>query len=194
MKLFKFEEYRLKISEEALAIKAFRDIWERDTSKTKGKAIQELSYIYFFCDPRSDYMFLVDEETRSLKIKEQEGLDPSWEPDKLIQSAMEVYKYLTTSTGTLLLQDTRELIDKMRTQLKEIDLSKTDERGKPIYTLNMITATIKLIPGLLKDLSEAEKAVNAEVEEASEARGDAVKHLFEDGFNFQQQTNTDFGE
>lgn len=194
MKLFKFEEYRLKISEEALAIKAFRDIWERDKSPVKSKAIQELSYIYFFCDPRSDYMFLVDEETRSAKIKEQEGLSNKWKPDKLILEAMDVYKYLTTSTGTLLLQDTRELIDKMRKQLKEIDLSKTDDKGKPIYTLNMVTATIKLIPGLLRDLSEAEKAVNAEVEEASEARGEAVKHLFEDGFNFQQQADTDFGE
>lgn len=194
MKLFKFEEYKLKISEEALAIKAFRDIWERDKTTNKGKAIQELSYIYFFCDPRSDYMFLVDEDTRSAKIKEQEGLSSKWKPDKLIKDAMDVYKYLTTSTGTMLLQDTRELIDKMRKQLKEIDLSKTDDKGKPIYTLSSVTATIKLIPGLLKDLSEAEKAVNAEVEEAAEARGDAVKHLFEDGFNFQQQTDTDFGE
>lgn len=192
MKLFKFEEYKLKISEEALAIKAFRDIWERDKSKTKGKAIQELSYIYFFCDPRSDYMFLVDEDTRSAKIKEQEGLEDDWKPDAKIKNAMEVYKYLTQSTGTLLLQDTRELIDKMRAQLKEMDLSAVDKNGKPVYTLNMVTSTIKLIPGLLRDLSEAEKAVNAEVEEAAEARGDAVKHLFEDGFNFQQQTDADF--
>lgn len=184
MKLFQFVNFQVKISEEALSIKAFRDIWQRDKSKEKLKAQQELGFIYFFCDPRSDYMFLIDEDTRMEKIIEQEGMPEGWKPDEKVEKAMEVYKYLTTTSSSLLLQDTRELINKVRAQLKEIDLSLRDGNGKPIYTLNTVTSTIKQIPGLIKDLNEAEKAISSEIEENSKMRGSGIKKIFEDGFNF----------
>lgn len=183
MRLFKFEEYRLKMSEEALAIKAFRDLWERDKSKDKGRAISELGYIYFFCDPRSDYMFLVDETTRSEKIKEQEGLSKKWQPDEKVKAAMEVYKYLIDTEGSLLLNDTRALVSKMRDQLKAINFNGCDEKEK-LVMLEKAARTVKMIPGLLKDLADAERTVFADIEEDAEARGEAVKHLFEDGFDF----------
>jgi uncharacterized protein YoxC len=184
MKLFQFVNFQVKISEEALSIKAFRDIWQRDKSKEKLKAQQELGFIYFFCDPRSDYMFLIDEDTRMEKIIEQEGMPEGWKPDEKVEKAMEVYKYLTTTSSSLLLQDTRELINKVRAQLKEIDLSLRDSNGKPIYTLNTVTSTIKQIPGLIKDLNEAEKAISSEIEENSKMRGSGIKKIFEDGFGF----------
>lgn len=185
MKLFSFNNFKLNISEEALSIKAFRDLWERDKSAKKDKAIQELGFIYFFCDPRSDYMFLIDEDTRMEKIIEQEGLPKNWKPDEKIEKAMEVYRYLTTSPSSLLLQDTRELVDKVRAQLKEIDLTLLDDKGKPIYSISTITSTIKQIPGLIKDLNEAEKAITSDIEETAKMRGSGVKKLLEDGFNFQ---------
>lgn len=55
MKLFKFEQYKVTISEEAFAMKPFKQIWNRDKSQSKDKAISELSYVYFMQDPRSDY-------------------------------------------------------------------------------------------------------------------------------------------
>ena len=72
IKLFKYEGYKLNISEEALLLKPFKEIWQRDKSKNKDKALQELGYIYFMSDPRSDYQYLVDEEERSKAIKEGE--------------------------------------------------------------------------------------------------------------------------
>jgi hypothetical protein len=35
MKLFKYEGYQITISEEALLLKPFADIWKRDRSKSK---------------------------------------------------------------------------------------------------------------------------------------------------------------
>lgn len=75
MKLFSFEGFKIKISEEALNIKAFRDLIKRDKSIDKSKALLELGYIYFFCDPRSDYAFIVDKEEKAAMIKTHEGLD-----------------------------------------------------------------------------------------------------------------------
>lgn len=185
MRLFRFEEYRLKISEEALAIKAFRDIWERDKSKDKGRAIGELGYIYFFLDPRSDYMFLVDEETRAAKICEQEGLPPKWKPDKLVKQAMEVYKYLVTSEKSELLADTRAMVSRIRAELRDFNFTNITDPEKRLNMIDKAAKTTKIIPELIRNLNDAEKAVMDDIEEQSEARGDAVKHLFEDGFNFE---------
>ena len=55
MKLFRYEGYNITISEEALLLKPFKTLWDRDKSKDKYKAMQELGYIYFMEDPRSDY-------------------------------------------------------------------------------------------------------------------------------------------
>ena len=55
MKLFKYEGYKITISEEALALIPFKKIWTRDRSTNKNRAISELGFIYFMADPRSDY-------------------------------------------------------------------------------------------------------------------------------------------
>ena len=91
MKLFKYESYKITISEEALLLKPFKKIWDRDKSKSKEKALSELGFIYFFCDARSDYQYIVDEELRKEQIKEGEGMSKDWQPDKLVEEAMEFY-------------------------------------------------------------------------------------------------------
>ena len=45
----------------------------------------ELGFIYFFCDVRSDYQYIVDPEDRMREIKLGEGLPEDWEPDKLVK-------------------------------------------------------------------------------------------------------------
>ena len=72
MKLFRYEGYKVVISEEAFALKVFRQIWNRDRSVNKDKAIMELGYVYFMTDPRSDYQYIVDEDERSKAIIEGE--------------------------------------------------------------------------------------------------------------------------
>ena len=55
MKLFKYDAYKITISEEAFALSPFRKIWNRDRSTNKNRAISELGFIYFMADTRSDY-------------------------------------------------------------------------------------------------------------------------------------------
>ncbi len=186
MKLVKFENWQLVITEEALLVGAFAALWRRDRTKNKTKALQELGIIYFLCDPRSDYMFITDEEERLNMIKEQEGLPKSWKPDKTLLKAMDAYKTLTQTTSALLLEDTKVLINKVREQMKAIDLSEVDEKGKPIYTLNTITSTIKQIPALTKNLKEAEDALTKELEELGRMQGQRAKKILEDGFNMEE--------
>ena len=182
MKLFKYEGYKVVISEEAFALKVFRQIWNRDRSVNKDKAIMELGYVYFMTDPRSDYQYLVDEEERSKAIIEGEGLPNNWKPDKIVTEAMQFYSRFKP-TAALLLEDTRYAVDKLRKLLREIDLNQLDDKGKPIYTLNSITATIKQVPSLAKDLDEAEKALASEMRSGGKMRGQGEKTIFEDNLD-----------
>nr|DAI06391.1 MAG TPA: hypothetical protein [Crassvirales sp.] len=179
MKLFRYEGYNLTISEEALALKAFRQVWNRDKSASKERAIMELGYCYFMEDPRSDYQYIVDREERSKSIKEGEGLRPNWEPDTTVKEAMKLYASFKT-TSALLLEDTRVAVDKLRQLLRDIDLTKEDDKGKPVYTLNTVTATIKQIPSLIKDLDEAERALVKELAQNDKVRGAQEKAIYED--------------
>ena len=179
MKLFRYEGYKLHISEEAFVLKPFKEIWNRDKSKNKDKALQELAYVYFMCDPRSDYQYIVDEDDRAKAIKEGEGIDSKWKPDNKVIMAMEFYKQFKP-VSALLLEDTRVAVDKLRQLLRNIDLTEVDDKGKPIYTLNTVTATIKQIPSLVKDLDEAEKAIAKEIMESDKVRGAQEKSMYED--------------
>ena len=179
MKLFKYEGYKITISEEALLLKPFKKIWDRDKSKNKDKAMEELGFIYFFCDPRSDYQYIVDEDLRMEEIKKGEGMPDKWKPDGIVDEAIFFYNSFKTSSA-LLLEDTRYAVDKLRKMIKEIDLTLTDDHGKPIYTLNSITSTIKQIPGLVKDLDEAERTIAKEIMQNDKVRGAQEKAMYED--------------
>lgn len=179
MRLIKYEGYNIVISEEALLLKPFRTLWKRDRTQNKEKALMELGYCYFMEDPRSDYQFIVDREERSKQIKLGEGINESWEPDNAVKEAMQFYASFKTPSA-LLLEDTRMAIDKLRQLLRDIDLNAVDDKGKPIYTLNVITSTIKQIPSLVKDLDEAERALAKELSQSDKVRGAQEKSMYED--------------
>lgn len=182
MKLFKFEDYKLVISEEALLIKDFAAIWKRDRTVDKKIALMELGYIYFLVDPRSDYSFILDETEKSEIIKKQEGLPSKWKPDDLVKSAIDTYKFLTQTTSSLMLHDVRAAMDKLRLYIRDLDLSETDKNDKPKYTLNSYTSALSGMPDLIEKLIKIEKIVHEELEETGRMRANKMKKVTEDGF------------
>lgn len=178
VKLFKIEGYSVDVTPEALLLKPFRDIWESDESESKDIAMMKLAYIYYMEDPRSDYQYIVDRQSRKAEVLKGLGFDNFIEDD-LILKACDLYKsFKPISAG--LLEDTRYVVDKLRKELREMDFNERDDKGKPVYTLQTITATLKQIPALIKDLDEAEKALNKDIMAESQARGSQTKALLED--------------
>ena len=176
MKLFKYEGYRIVISEEVLLLKPFKKIWDRDKTKNKEKAYMELGFIYFYCDPRSDYQYLTDEEERLKAIKEGEGIPDKWNPDNIVKEAMNFYNGFKP-TSALLLEDTRNMVNGYRAKLREIT---KDMSNLEIKDIKDIGAIIKQIPALVKDLDEAERAVSKEIIESNKVRGSQEKSIYED--------------
>lgn len=179
MKLFRYDSYKVVISEEAMAIKAFRDIWEADGSADKGLALQELGYVYFMCDPRSDYMVISDEAERSSAIREQEGLPMRWRPGPLVKRAMEVYSGFKTPSA-MLMEDLWASIGKLRATLRSMDLTEKDAGGKPVYKAGDFASTLERLLKLVPALKEAERQMNSDMAEAGRMRGGGEKTVFED--------------
>lgn len=182
LKLFKYENYKVTISEEALLLKPFKVIWDRDKSKSKDKALNELGFIYFFCDPRSDYQYLTDEDQRKEAIKEGEGLPMKWQPDKLVNAAIDFYNTFKP-IASLLLEDTNYAVNKLRQQLRKINYDERDDKGKLVYNLSVVTSTIKQVLPLAKELDEAQRLLNSEMSQNSKMRGQGEKTIFEDDLN-----------
>ena len=181
MRLMKFEGYTLTIEPEALVIKSIRTLWKRDKTQSKERALAELGYIYFMVDPRSTYSYLTDLADRSEKIVLEEGLPKNWKPDKIVQEAMKSYGDSVITTSSLLLEDTRVAVDKLRKYLRDIDLTAEDDKNKPKYPLNTVTSSIKLVPSLAEDLMKAERIVAQEIVESNKMRGQKEKTILEDG-------------
>lgn len=179
IKLFKYEGYTVSVEPEALMLIPFKTLYDRDKSEFKSLAMQELAYIYFMADPRSDYQYLVDDEVRSVEVIQALGMPEGWEPDDAVDRAMTFYKsFKPISAG--LLEDTRFVVNKLRCELRNMDFNERDDKGKPVHTLQSITATLKQIPSLAKDLDEAERTLSKDIIAETKARGSQSKALLED--------------
>ena len=177
MKLLKYEGYKVVIEPELLTLKPFKQIWTRDKTVNKDKALAEIAFIYFMTDPRSDYQYLVDDNERMEAIKEGEGLPAKWQPDKVVTEAMNFYMSFKPISA-LLLEDTRFMVDKYRKRLKAQEFDELE-----IKDLKEAGALIKQIPSLVKDLNEAEKALNSEMRESGRMRGQGEKSLMDDSLD-----------
>ena len=174
MKLFRYEGYEVRVAPEALALKPFKKLWNRDKSKSKESVMQELAFLYFYCDPRSDYQYITDDEDRMTAVKEGIGLAAAWKPDKTLIEAIDLYRTFEAPSSALL-RVALEGVDKVQKLLK--DLEPDDTKSLKEY----LTA-LKMIPEVASMIKDAEKAINAEME-YGEARGAVEKSMFDDGLD-----------
>jgi hypothetical protein len=182
MHLLTFENWEMKVSPELLLIKSFRDLYRSDKTRNKEFFLKELSYIYFMIDPRSTYMYITDEKKRSETIIQQEDLKNThgdFQINDTLKECMKWYKKHTTTTSTLMLEDTLIAADKIREFLRNIDFSKVDANGKPVYNVQQVTSAMKNIMDIIPQLKELEKKVTRDVEDKTRT-GVMDKNMFED--------------
>ena len=180
MHLIEYNNYQITPTEEAFLIAPIRKLYNSDKTKNKEKFMQLLSVIYFYADPRSSYNYITNDEDRLKEIIVQEGLPSNFKIDKALQEAIEIYKKHVITSSCLLLQDTKEVIENMRKVLKSIDWEGLEEKDK-VNAVKTVASITSMIPKIVKDLTEAEKAVTKEIEEQGRARGGQSKTLMEDG-------------
>lgn len=171
MKLITVEDFQIKIADEALLVKPFRRLWNMDRSQGKEQFYKQMSVLFYTYSPSSNYAYIIDENERMKEVLAQEGIQ-DFKVTPEFKVAVDVYKRLTKTTSSELLADVRMTIEKVREALKSIKFENLEEKDK-VGVINTVTTVVSKIPKLVKDLSEAEKAVNKELEEQGNARGSA---------------------
>ena len=140
-----------------------------DRSASKEQFYKQMSLLFFCYSPSSNYAYIMDEKERMKEVMEQEGISEI-KNNAEFKAAVEVYKKLVKTASSELLEDTRLIIDKMRQALKSIDFDSLEDKDA-VNAVKTVATVVGMIPKLVKDLTEAEKAVAKEAEESSKARG-----------------------
>ena len=182
-KLIELKNGQIQVSDEALLVKPIRDLYKEDRTKGHDHFLSEMSYLYFMCDPRSDYSYITDLNERAAVVIEQEGLPKNFKPSPKLSLAMAQYEKLTVTTSSLLLADMRFGIDKIRRFFRDFDFEHdVDDSGRPKYTLSSISTTLRQMLPMITELSKAEAALKQELAEVTRTKGgDMNNSIFEDG-------------
>lgn len=110
MNIFQIENNKVVVQTEALLIPNFKVIFDRDNSKSKEKAIAELSYVYFMADYKSLYL-AYPESQRTKQITMDIVKDDKWIPDESIKSAIIKYEELQNTPTLRLLKSARHALE-----------------------------------------------------------------------------------
>jgi hypothetical protein len=185
MRLFNMDtdSFELSFDPEVLTIREFNKIIKRDRSPGKVIAIAELSYIWFFCDYKSDFVQIIDEGERSIEIINSLGaLDAKkWKVDSTVQAGIDKYKSLSTTITSRMLEDARSIVDNMSKWAKNAALNLDEMVGdRPRYDISKVQAFIRDLPKMQDTLNSLEDKVLREKDSSDAHRGSQEKSMLED--------------
>ena len=180
MKLFSCTNgFDVEVSDELYTIREFSNLVEA-RKKNKKLIEKELAYIYFFADMSSDFQFQTNELERHKDLIKYLDLPSGWKKDKVLEEAIEAYKYLSQSASSRLLQSVYIGVDKIKSQLESIDLNERDKGGKPVWNIKQINDTIKGLPSLMESIEKAEKQFIKSQETSTNIRNNKSKSTYDD--------------
>lgn len=187
MKLFEMKNWELTVREEAWGLAPFAKILKRDRTKDKSKAMKDMLFIWLFCDIKSDFQYLTDENERAEVIKKEINLPSSWTVDAAIKTGIDCYRKHSTTVIQKLYMNSLVSAQAIGNYLSNTEalLAERDSYGKPIYDIAKITASVQKVPKLMSDLKAAYKEVVKEQEDMDNRnKGSRKMNMFEDGLQF----------
>jgi hypothetical protein len=184
MEVFEIKDDQVVFSPQALMLEPFADIWNRDKSKGKTKALTEMAAVYFYTDYKSDFSEMLNDDEKLSTIKSViVGMDPKWEPDDLFKKACKFYSSRQETPATLLLEDARHAVQSVRKFLREIDMSE-EVGGRPKHDIKKVIDSLGQLNKVTEALFELESQVKKQIQQKDDTmRGGKEKSLFEDGID-----------
>lgn len=185
MKIIYYEDFQIKLADEAFLVRPIRKLFHQDRSERKEQFWRQMSYMYFVVSPASSYSYILDPEERSKAVIEQEGLPSDFKPSELLLEAMQIYRKLTITPSQKLLDSALVAADTVSKFLRNPDiLIEEDDKGKPKHTVSEITRALRDVEGITNSLQNLQKKVEQELQEDSgKARGSQELTLGDVGFD-----------
>lgn len=181
MKLFNLNRktFEVEFEEAALLLSPFAALFKRDKTKNKEVATNEMAYIYFFTDPKSDYQIELDDNIRTSEILKDLKLPKGWKPDKLVKEAIEFYRSRSrTATSAMYEAALAAAASVNKICLESDDLIQSAD--DPIAAAQKIMMILEKIPKAMANLSAAHKELIKEQQDAEgKTKGSKVFNTFE---------------
>ena len=178
--LFDLKDRKVIVSAETLLIPEFKDIYSRDTSKDKAKAIQQLSYVYFIADYKSPYVSSLSPDALKRVVGKDFMKDEGYEPDSKVSAAIDKYKELQRTPSMLLLDASIQTVHNLTDYLQNVDLQERDKNDKPIYKPSDVTSSLAKIGAIVDSLNKVRANVEREILATAQLRGHRKKGNRED--------------
>jgi hypothetical protein len=159
---------------EALTLKAFKDLWSKDKTKTKEKALTDLAYIYHLMDPRSPFSQYPKSE-RLGKVKEIVCGDMNYKESKEVKACIEVYKELEESIEIKLFNAAIEAAALLITYIENFNVE--DAEGKDIKDM---VSVIEKIPKVVVNIKDLRDKVAAGESITSKMKGNITVSKYEE--------------
>ena len=170
--LFDIVGNTITIKPESLVVPEFRKIWERDKTKDKKKAFNEISYIVFLCNKSDKNPYKNYSETDRIEmLKKDFNIDKL---DDLIIEGINKYKKLKITRYERVVNaalDSLEDIEGYYLGIKEQDKTKFD--------INEYLGSMEKLGKAVKSLRELEKQLESDRVEGTKVRGDNEIGLYE---------------
>lgn len=160
--MFEFKENKIILDPNVLSLPWFKEIWDKDKTKTKEEAIQTLTYIFYLVDYKSPYYHLSEVQRRENIIKDLMG--GKYRETKEVITAIEKYKEFTRTLSSELLESVKNLMYNMRKYYDTIafDTSKDSDIELEMKKADSIQKSIASIGKTLDSLQSLEERVKKE--------------------------------
>lgn len=170
--LFDIVGNTITIKPESLVVPEFRKIWERDKTKEKKRAFNEISYIVFLCNksvknPYKNY----SESDRIVMLKKDFSIE---EVDKLITEGIEKYKKLKITRYERVVNAALDSLEDIEGYY--LDIKKQD---KDKFDITEYLGSMEKLGKAIKSLRELETQLETDRAEGSKVRGDSEIGLYE---------------
>lgn len=180
--LFIVENNVAKPNIETLLISPFKEIWERDKTKTKEIAINEFTYIELMVSKKKSnpYAGYTDEQ-RAQKLKEV-LFDITWNPDRLIEQGLAKYVEFQKEASLTYSYyiSVCNAAEKMKTFFDTFDMNERNERtGLPIHRPSDIVRALNETDKVLQNLNAIKEKVEQELFEQTKTKGNKQINPFE---------------
>ncbi|GHV61218.1 hypothetical protein FACS1894195_1390 [Bacteroidia bacterium] len=174
--LLYIENNAVRATPEALLLKEFKAIWDKDKSKDKAKALSAFAYIKFMLHPGKDNPFYgyKKEDERKGQSRREKILEklPDFDEElysKEIEYAMELYENLANeaSPSKRYYDACVTGIDKQIRFLETVKFEERDDKGRAVHTPKDTNQILKDAHGTLDSLNKMKAQVDAEMFEAT---------------------------
>lgn len=150
----------------ARLLSPFREVWDRDKSEKKQQAILEFKFIEFTCSMRKSNPYSgFEEDIRAKKVAEKIFPDIEFEPDEQLLKCIEEYKMFRDEASPTVRFYEAALTgaEKLANFFIDVDFTKTNDKGVPLYKPGEIARALKDAPDILSSLNKMKEKVDQEI-------------------------------